>query len=244
MTVMPAEVPAFPGLGVVSDLSPAQWLADQLWPRRAGEVPRVGGVVPGVYPSYGRLLHPARSSMPSGPGEVRWSVIAAARGMSLDSGVRFRDLTGWRDGPEPPPPYDAPARGTLEEEQCVALAEVLAPFTSQPQVAWYCLWEGYGWPELPPPGQGPPRVRLGHEDCLLFTGALTACVSFRSGEWFQSPTVWWPDDRAWCVSTPVDGFSTYIGGDEDCLNTLFSEPRLEVLPVQVDQPIDPSPYPA
>ena len=198
-------------------------------------------MVPDAYPSYGRLLHPARSARPDGPDEIRWSAIAAEHGMSIDSGVRFRDLVGWRDGPGPPFPYSAPLRGSLTEEQNIALAEVLAGFTTLPDKVWYCLWEGYGCPELPAPGQGPPRVHLEHEDCLLFTGPITASSSLQPG-WAQSPTLWWPDDRTWCVSTPVDGFSTYVGGSAPCLNALVNDPRLEILPIQIDQPIDPGPH--
>lgn len=237
---MSAEVSAFPGLRAVSDVSPAQWLVERLWP---GRTLQVGSVVPDVYPAYGRLLHPARSARPDGPGEIRWSAIAAGHGTSIDSGVRFRDLVGWRDGPDPPFPYSAPLRGSLTEEQNIALAEVLAGFTSRPGKVWYCLWDGYGWPELPACGQGPPRVHLEHEDCLLFAGPITASANLQAG-WAQSPTLGWPDDRTWCVSTPVEGFSTYIGGTEACLNALFSEPRLEILPVRPNDLIDPSPYPA
>lgn len=233
----------FPGLQAVSDTSPAQWLVDRLWSPQGG-VPQVGNVIPDVYPSYGRLLHPARSTEPDGPDQIRWSTISAERGVPIHSTVRFRELVGWRDGPDPPQPYSAPLRGSLDEEQCTVLAEILAKFTGEPQTAWYLLWDGYGWPELPPSGQGPPRVHLFNEDCLLFTGPLTAATNFRSGDWFQSPTVWWPGDRAWYVSTPVGGFSTYIGGSEPCLNALYRDPRLEILPIEIGQPVDPSPYPA
>jgi hypothetical protein len=106
---MTAEVPAFPGLRVASGTSPAKWVAERLWP---GRTLKVGSVVPDAYPSYGRLLHPARSARPDGPDEIRWSAIAAEHGMSIDSGVRFRDLVGWRDGPGPPFPYSAPLRGS------------------------------------------------------------------------------------------------------------------------------------
>ena len=137
-----------------------------------GRAPKqLTSVVPDVYPSYRRLLHPVRSAAADGPGEIRWSTIAAEHFTSIDSGVRFNDLAGWRDGRGPPFPYSAPLRGSLTEEQCIALTEALDGFTSRPDQVWYCLWEGYGWPELPAPGQGPPRVHLEHEDCLLFTGA-------------------------------------------------------------------------
>jgi hypothetical protein len=241
---MTAENPVFTGVQVVSDLSPAQWIAGQLAPQPANRAVRVRSLVPDVYPSYGRLLHHARSAIPDEADHIRWSSIAAKNGTTIDSGARFRDLVGWHDGPAPPWPYDAPLRGTLDEDECLALAEILTAYTKTPQTIWYCLWDGLGWPELPPPRQGPPRVRIGHEDYLLFTGPLSASTNFRSVAWFQSPSIWWPSDRAWCVSTPTDGFSTYIGGSEPCVNALVDHPRLEILPIQVDQSVDSSPFPA
>jgi hypothetical protein len=80
-------------------------------------------------------------------------------------------------------------------------------------------------------------------DCLLFNGAVTAACNFRSGPWFQSPTTWWPDDRAWCVATDVDGFSTYIAGTHECLDALASDPRLEIMPALPAEQVDPSPFP-
>ena len=28
----------------------------------------------------------------------------------------------------------------------------------------------------------------------------------------HSPSIWWPEDRAWCVATDIDLFDTYVGG--------------------------------
>jgi DnaK suppressor protein len=120
---VPADGPRFPGLAVVSDTSPADWLADRLWPRQ-GKQTQVGAMVPDVYLACGRLLHPARSALPDGPDVIRWSQIAAARGLAIDSRVRFRELAGWRDGPDPPPSLAAPLDGSLDEEECLALADV------------------------------------------------------------------------------------------------------------------------
>ncbi len=79
--------------------------------------------------------------------------------------------------------------------------------------------------------------------CLLFKGPVGAACNFRSGRWFQSPTAWWPGDSAWCVTTDVDSFSTYIAGTRECIEALAGDPRLEILPTQIDDEVDPSPYP-
>ena len=239
------ERPAFPGLTSVGDTSPARWLLDRLWPRGSSNgIMRVGSLVPEGYPAYGRLLHPASSREPAGPDRWRWSDIAASRGSQIDPGIRFNALVGWEGTADPPWPYHPPFNGSLDEMSCQALAEILPAFTSQPGLCWFCLWEGYGWPELPVPGEGPPRVPLAYGiDCLLFKGPVAAACNFRAKRWFQSPTVWWPDDRAWCVATDVDEFSTYVAATHECLDALTADPRLEILPVQVGQPVDPSPFP-
>jgi hypothetical protein len=240
-----SQVSAFPGVELATDVSAALWLPSRLWPHHRGRV-RVGECVPEGYPAYGRLLHPAASTDPGGPERWRWADIAAKRNYHLGPELRFNDLVGWDVSvtADPPPPYHAPDRGSLDETSCRALAEILPAFTTRPDLCWYCLWGGYGWPELPAPGAGPPRVTLRRSiDCLLFKGPVGAACNFRSRLWFQSPTAWWPDDHAWCVTTDVDGFSTYIADTRECIGVLASDPRLEILPTQVDHEVDPSPYP-
>ena len=204
---------------------------------------RVGSLVPEGYPAYGRLLHPAHSTEPDGPERWRWSDIAAVQQRRMGPEIRFNELVGWEGTAAPPWPYQAPDDGSLDETACHALTEILPAFTTRPQSCWFCFWDGYGWPELPAHGEGPPRVPLAYGiDCLLLHGPVTAACNFRSGPWFQSPTAWWPDDRAWCVATDVDGFSTYIAGTQECIGALARDPRLEIVPAQPSQAVDPSPY--
>jgi hypothetical protein len=86
----------------------------------------------------------------------------------------------------------------------------------------------------PPPERAPAGDLRRSIDCLLFKGPVGAACNFRSRLWFQSPTAWWPDDHAWCVTTDVDSFSTYIAGTRECIGVLASDPRLEILPTQFD----------
>lgn len=32
---------------------------------------------------------------------------------------------------------------------------------------------------------------------------------------FQSPNLFWRDDRSWCVATQINFYSTYIGASQD-----------------------------
>jgi hypothetical protein len=238
--------PSFPSLAIATDVSAAQWLTGRLRPRDRStqQRMRVGSLVPEGYQAYGRLLHPASTTEPGGPDRLRWSVIAAQKGIKIGADIRFNALIGWQGKGSPPPPYLLPERGTLDPVTCRILATNLSRFTRQPDSCWFCLWDGYGWLKLPPSAAGLPHVQLAPSlECLLFEGPVTSACNFRSEHWFQSPTMWWPNDRSWCVATDIDGFSTYIGGSRECMEALALDPGLEILPINADQEIDPSPYP-
>ncbi len=49
------SISAFPGMELVTDVSPAHWLPGRLWPHARRAV-RVGECVPEGYLAYGRLL--------------------------------------------------------------------------------------------------------------------------------------------------------------------------------------------
>jgi hypothetical protein len=49
----------------------------------------------------------------------------------------------------------------------------------------------------------------------------------------QSPTLWWPDDRAWCVASEVDFHSTYVGGSRQLIDRLLGDERIEALEAAV-----------
>jgi hypothetical protein len=78
------------------------------------------------------------------------------------------------------------------------------------------------------------RVRIPARTYFLFRGPLASVGdSFGRGTW-QSPSMWWPDDRSWFVATEVDAWSTYIAGSSSLIDTLLSHPWLEVLRASVD----------
>jgi transposase InsO family protein len=52
----------------------------------------------------------------------------------------------------------------------------------------------------------------------------------------QTPQLWWPDDRAWFVSTEIDDYSTYIGASGPCLEALFASETLEAIAVPYEVP--------
>jgi hypothetical protein len=74
---------------------------------------------------------------------------------------------------------------------------------------------------------------------LLFEGPLAAVaelggfVTWDPGEdrsfERQTPSLWWPDDRVWCVGNEIDASFTCIGGSRALIDELLADPELEVL---------------
>jgi len=87
-----------------------------------------------------------------------------------------------------------------------------------------------------------PRVTAEHRSYFLFRAQLRDISKFEVGGWSQAPSIWWPDDRTWCVATEVDGFSTYVGGSGECVEALIESERIEALAVAPDTPMDPGPH--
>jgi hypothetical protein len=69
---------------------------------------------------------------------------------------------------------------------------------------------------------------------LLFNGPVDDAARFHLGHRFQSPALWWPDDRAWFVHTEIDGTSTYVGGSRSMIDGLVGEQILESFEVDTD----------
>jgi hypothetical protein len=69
---------------------------------------------------------------------------------------------------------------------------------------------------------------------LLFNGPVDDAARFHLGYRFQSPALWWPDDRAWFVHTEIDGTSTYVGGSRSMIDRLVEEQILESFEVDPD----------
>lgn len=61
-----------------------------------------------------------------------------------------------------------------------------------------------------------------------FAGAIENVAELPA---WQTASLWWPDDHAWCVATEVDHDSTYVGCSPGCLDALLGEPALEVFAI-------------
>ena len=113
-------------------------------------------------------------------------------------------------------------------------------FTLTPDNCYFCLWEGYGSIDTRL-YKANARVRAPGRDYLLFRGPADSVMAFLAGDWRfwrHSPNIWWPEDRAWCVATDIDLYDTYVGGSQECIGAVLSNPDLEALSSRLDVRVD------
>jgi hypothetical protein len=140
----------------------------------------------------------------------------------------------------------------LEADRLLALSAILAAHTSATDDCVFCLWDGYGQlsgspavailasdghqaqvaPAVERTVLEGPRVRLPGREYLLLTGPLSAAADL---DWNplegvvdrQSPNLFWPSDRAWCVATEIDFDSTVVAGSSALIKDLLNDPQLD-----------------
>ena len=59
-----------------------------------------------------------------------------------------------------------------------------------------------------------PWVQIPGRQLALYSGPIEAAITFCEWPTLQSPNLWWPHDRAWCVASEIDVRSTYVGGTQ------------------------------
>ena len=220
------------------DVSPGRWLEEWLpsWENRPEDGVRLGLILPEGFSGYARIFHPAEMRGLNAP--ISWSNVAARMGKVVHPLMQFGRLLGSDD------PYanlewvSPPRRGELPEKEGSVLIEILRGFTSTLGLCYFCIWEGDGFldPDL---YVGVPRVELPWRKCLLFVAPLEGVMAFMDEtNFWPTPTLWWPADRSWCVSTDIDLLDTYVGGSEECISRILDDPRLEALPASIEDRID------
>ncbi len=65
-----------------------------------------------------------------------------------------------------------------------------------------------------------------------------ASTTLRSA-WDRSPSLWWPEDRSWCVGTDTDLNSSYVGATRACIEALCGDHRLEIMAIDPMPAADP-----
>ena len=211
------------------DAGPASWVIAGL--RGFGE--SVLSLVPEGFEAYARIFHPAGNDDSEVP--VRWRDIARANGRTAHRMMQWPSITGsyrFCESDGQPGVWDhQPEEGSLPEALVPVLTSVLTRHTAAPGRCWFAVWDGWG--ALEPGVTEAPAFEIPHRRLFLLTGPSTAVrQSLETPPWWQSPTLWWPDDRAWCVATEVDLMSTYVGGTRACIAELARHPDLEAVEIQ------------
>jgi hypothetical protein len=211
------------------DTTPADWIGPRLHPFAQD----VGSVIPEGFAAYGRLFHPVELHDPDSgrTARERWSDIARRNRRLAHAEMQFHMIS--RHHPEIPAPRDhrvphQPRSGQLPLDERRILVEVLRGRTATSDRCWFCLWEGYGGLD---DGGVHERVRLPGRDYVLYGGPIDHALDSPCAPlpFDLSPNLWWPEDRAWLVATEIDFCWTYVGGTRELIETLVTDPRLEVL---------------
>ena len=246
-----------------ADLSPADWVVDRVrtfGENVASIIPEgfeaYGRLFHPAHRREGETLVPVRwSEVAEATGrvahpEMQWE------GVSGSSLYSDRPASGlWDEEPEV---------GNLPFECIETLVELLRARTTTPDRMWFCAWDGWGSHRLDPRAGAVGILTIGHfgakpkplprraeplpltlelpgRSYYLLGGPLEGALETMYGsafvEWdpgWQSVNLWWPDDRAWFVSTEIDFPWTYIGGTPRLIDELVGHPDLEVLPARLD----------
>ena len=139
------------------------------------------------------------------------------------------------------------------------LCEILARYTPEAACCWFAVWDGWGdltsggtvtsvaSPGLPPPirrAPSPwqldlraPKFETPDRAYYLFRGPIEDAGrigSWATEDWFRprSPSLFWPDDRIWCVASEIDFDSTLVGGPSELIENVLGRDELEAWPVE------------
>lgn len=129
---------------------------------------------------------------------------------------------------------EQPRSGTLPREIAERLAAILPSHTQTPDSCWFGVWDGFGGLRIPRGGVG---FSVPQRDLLLLHGRVDDVPTTLSVvDWsYQSPNLWWPDDKAWCVATEIDFNWTYVGGSHACVQQILNDSGLEALPTHTEE---------
>ncbi|HVA53658.1 MAG TPA: hypothetical protein VNF05_09125 [Acidimicrobiales bacterium] len=236
-------------LGMSDNVTEADWIRERLSPWHSR---LVTSVVPGGFDAYARILHPVELPLDGGP-VLRWSDVSRWSGVPLHPRVQWHEIALPQTIPPTEPPWrsQGPRQGTLFFPDAEALIENLSRHTASPHECFFCLWVGYfggaakfvplGSPpvHVPAPAQPSRLVELPFREYGLYEGSLAGATSLTmaSRHQRQTPNLWWPADRSWCVASEIDLPWTYVGASSELIDQLLSDERLETVAASPGDPL-------
>jgi len=222
----------------VGDGEPARWLASALekpW-GRGDRANYAAAVIPRGYEAYARLFHPAW--LAGEERELIWAEAAARAGTRPHARMQWHAVSragdpdiGWR-GLVPP------EAGRMPVWMLETLAGLLERHTRTPERCYFAVWDGWGLPGLALLRGRAAHIRLHDRAYYLLRGDVRAAAERLFPLSPQHASLWWPEDRAWCVATEVDMMWTYVAGSEACIADMLADGRLEAWRASPDDRAD------
>lgn len=184
----------------------------------------VGMLMPAAFPDYARVLHPYWDD--DSGSLVTWSSMAERTGATMHAEVQWHTLVSRADGDvrwNLPGPED----GSLEPGLLASLLAVLLLHTESPNAIVSCFWSGFGDREIQ---TAEPVFSIDERDYVV-CGESSEDLIRRAVDPLRglTPTMWWPEDRAWFVHSDIDAPSTYIGGSTACIDDVLAAVGIEAL---------------
>lgn len=237
-------------LEYVNDVTPARWIAERLHPFAQD----AGAIIPPGFEAYARIFHPATRRVGRAEVPVTWREIADSNLRVHHSQMQFGAIAGGsalKHGSQPGLWDGLPMTGTLPPDIASVLVGLLRAHTRTPEQCWFAAWEGWGDPIFatsgaPTDGPTPPlpaiiprpktlTFKLPGRAYYVAKGPIAAALDtvYGAASHYQSASIWWPEDRSWCVATEVDFDCTYVGGSQECIAAVLAHPNLEALPARL-----------
>ena len=206
----------------------------------------VGKFIPAGYPAYARIMHPPYLITSTGDTvSVRWGDIAAAHGGTIDDAIRGVDIDGQPRGcaywttqeaenvGDHAMWHKSASLGHLPEEICTAILPALRAATTSTQLFAF-VWEGFGGTDyLCRPVCGVFELHFSRH-CFVYSCTFDEVYRLVDEPFIITPALWYPTDRAWCISTDIDHTWSYIGGSEQLIDQLRNIDTLEIVTVSRD----------
>jgi hypothetical protein len=232
-----------PGFRIPGDATSAEWLRGR---DGTGSGRPLADAFPPGFTEFVRVLHPCYRL--SREGSVTWRETFSSHGHALAAESSwFREMDDRSDDD-----LFWPEDNSLSQPEATVVASILTEHTGDPEDCWFQWSPVRGLPfehgtdlvrvrglldswRIRRAGMKRSREAMRLERSLpsmgggvLIQGSLKSLID-AAPRWV--PSVWWPTDHAWVVSTGVDSVSTYVAGSEACVGALLGDPRLEALRV-------------
>lgn len=213
-----------------SDASVGDWFIDGLRPFHAH---RVGSIVPAGFDAVTRIIHPIDSG--NDRDKWTWAAVAESNGRTAHPNMQLHNITT----PFGETPRHDERRGwyvwdgDLPAVEMRALGSLLQAFTQPDSVCVFGVWIGYGGMEIPSSTLAAP-MRTPNRHHALLVGELGDLDEAWEMLGRQSPNLWWPADRSWCVVSEIDFAWTYVAGTIEIVEAIEASPPLEAYRVTYD----------